>query len=423
MKETFTLLKLNEDLSISFGFDEFSGIFLTVVAVLFVAAAIYSVGYMKGKKHLVSYSIFLTLAGLSMTFMAFAANLFTFYLNYELMTLCSAPLVMHDSTKEAITAGFKYLIYSFLGAYLVLFGFFVLSGRGADFSFVFGGTGSISPDSGFTTMAVFFMIIGFGVKAGMWPFHSWLTSAHPVAVSPASAILSGAVVNAGAAGIIRLLFYSLGPDFFAVSRFATAWRILTLLTVVMGSLLAFFEPLMKKRLAYSTISQMSYILFGLSLLSPEGYEGALLQLLAHAFAKCALFMIAGVFIKVSGLVRVSDFKGIGKKHPFILACYTVCALSMIGIPPTGGFIAKWHLLTASLENGGFVTVAGPVCLLVSALLTAAYLLPLSMKGYMPGHDFEYRNEDKKIPASCAVPIAVLTVLCVLVGIIPDLFLK
>ena len=423
------MIKFNDSLSLTYGFDGFAAIFLCIVCTLYLCVLIYSIGYMKEKEHKLSYYLSFFVAFFAMVMMALAANLFTFYLNYELMTLSSAPLVMHDRTKEALDAGFKYLIYSFFGAYLVLFGFFVLSAYTTSLAFVPGGNTIETGNIVLLRAAIFSMMLGFSVKAGMWPFHAWLTSAHPVAVSPASALLSGAVVNAGAAGIIRLLRYTVSPVVLDNGRtetlivgtvFQKIWMVLTLLTVVMGSLLAFFEPVLKKRLAYSTISQMSYLLFGLSLMNETAYKGALLQLIGHAFAKCALFLMAGLFIKLTGCIRVEDFRGIGKKHPFILWCFTIATLSMIGIPPTGGFAAKWYLISGALETMGLPAIFGPLALMLSALLTAGYLLPIAMRGFLPGEDFEYTKKDSKVSLLYSVPIAILTVLSLFVGVFSGL---
>lgn len=421
----FTLFTLNESLSIAYRIDRISLVFLTAVIVLWITAGIYSGYYMKGKEHLTRFYSFYGLLFFVLVCMSFAANLFTFYLNYELMTLCSVPLVMHEQTREARDAGFKYLIYSFFGAYFVLFGFYVLNKYCTDLTFTLGGTldpSLVAGHEGIVLLAAFFMIIGFGVKAGMWPLHAWLTTAHPIAPSPASAILSGVIVKAGVVGIIRAIYYLVGVNFVKGTWVQATFTILTLMTVLMGSTLAFFEPVLKKRLAYSTISQVSYILFGLSLFEDVAFEGALLQFTAHAFAKCGLFLAAGILIIVTGSVKVGDMRGVGKKYPVLLWCYTILSLSMIGIPPTGGFLAKWYLIEGSLrsEFAAFAWV-GPVFLLVSALLTAGYLLPLSMNGFMPGKDFEDNFEYVKLPKKAIVPIIVLTVLCVLAGILPNLF--
>lgn len=424
MNELFTLLKINDVLAISYGFDSVSLVYLIAISVLWICAGIYSSFYMKEKKHLKRFYAFYILTFVVMCAMALSSNLFTYYMNYELMTLLSAPLVMHDQTLEARMAGFKYLIYSFVGAYFVLFGFFVLS-RFSNLSFAGGGSldmGAVEGHEGLVLAAVFCMIIGFGVKAGSWPLHAWLPTAHPIAVSPASAVLSGVIVKAGVVGIIRVVFNLAGADFIKGTWVQDAWTILTLVTILLGSTLAYFEPVLKKRLAYSTISQVSYILYGLSMFDDTAYEGAMLQFEAHAFAKCALFLIAGVLIMVTGTKRVDEMKGIGRKYPLLLGAYTVCALSMIGIPPTGGFIGKWYLIEGALNSGrGFYDWFGPVILLVSALLTAGYLLPLSLRGFFPGADYECDEKKEKLPVSCILPIIILSVLCVLVGVVPGLF--
>lgn len=426
MNGSFTLWKINDLLSLSYRVDSVSIIFLTVLMILWLASGIYSIYYMKKKENKGRYYFFYILVFFVLVLMSLSANFFTFYMNYELMTLTSAPLVMHEQTREARMAGIKYLLYSLLGAYCVLFGFYVLSRYAVSYDFVPGGNldmSRVSGHEGYVLAAAFVMIVGFGVKAGTWPLHSWLTTAHPIAVSPASAVLSGAIVKSGVVGTIRVVFYLFGADFIRGTWVQTAWMIITLLTVFLGSTMAYFEPVLKKRLAYSTVSQVSYILFGLSVLEETAYNGAMLQFSAHAFSKCGLFLIAGLLIIVSGSVKVEDLRGVGKKYPVLLWAYTICALSMIGIPPTGGFLAKWYLIEGALKSGlGRFSWFGPLVLMISALLTAGYLLPLAMRGFMPGVDYEDDGKGKeKLPAVCMIPILALSVLCVFVGIIPSIF--
>ena len=427
MDTMFTLYQFNDRLALSYKIDRISIIFLTAAVILFACAGVYSCYYMKGKEHMKRYWTFFVGVLCIISLMACSANFFTFYVNYELMTLLSSPLVMHEQTKEARLAGFKYLIYSFFGAYFVLFGFYVLNKYCVDLTFTEGGRLDmtlVSGHEGIVLLAVFFMVIGFGVKAGMWPLHSWLTTAHPIAVSPASAVLSGVIVKAGVIGVIRAIFYLVGADFVKGTWVQYTWLILILLTILMGSTLAYFEKELKKRLAYSTISQVAYILFGLAMFNTTAYEGALMQFLAHAFAKCALFMIAGVFIILTGSKNVESLRGIGKKYPVLLWMFTICSLSMVGIPPTGGFLAKWYLIMGSLDTGRpNFDWAGPVFLLISALLTAGYLFTIVMRGFFPGEDYVDDGREKvKLPLTVYIPIGVLMLLCVLVGIIPNLFM-
>ncbi len=265
------------------------------------------------------------------------------------------------------------------------------------------------------------MLVGFGVKAGMWPMHAWLPTAHPVAPSPASAVLSGMIVKAGMLGIIRVLFYTVGGGFIKGTWVQYAWLTLILITVFMGSMQAFREPLLKKRLAYSTVSNVSYVLFGIAVLDTMAYDGAMYQFAAHAFAKCALFLIAGILIHLTEKKQVGDFVGIGKKYPVLMWCFLICSFSLTGIPPTGGFTAKWFLCLGALkaEGLGVLSWFGPVILLVSALLTAGYLLPMGMKAFLPGEDYEDNfAECKKVPMVMLIPVIILTVLSVCVGLIP-----
>ena len=269
------------------------------------------------------------------------------------------------------------------------------------------------------------MIIGFGAKAGMFPLHSWLTAAHPAAPAPASAALSAVIVKGGVLALIRTVYYIVGPNFIRGTWVQTAWMTLTLLTIFMGSMLAYREKVLKKRLAYSTISQVSYILFGLSLLTPLGMTGALLHVVFHAGVKCALFLTAGIFIFRTGKTRVEEYTGIGKNMQVTLWCYTFASLALIGIPPFNGFISKWYLAQGALQSDtGIFRMAGPVVLLLSALLTAGYLLPITIKGFLPGENFALMErkeaEDcrrEKLDIMSAALFA-LTVVTILIGLFP-----
>lgn len=320
--------------------------------------------------------------------------------------------------------GLKYLFYSLCGAYMVLLGIYFLNQYSTTLSFTAGGVLDMELVAGnekVLLIVVFFMIIGFGVKAGMFPMHAWLPAAHPVAPAPASAVLSGIIVKMGVLGIIRTVYYLFGESFIRGTWVQTAWISLTLLTIFMGSMLAYREKVMKKRLAYSTVSQASYILFGLALLEPAAVTGAMLHMVFHAFIKSALFLSAGAIIYKTGKTNVEDMTGIGKEMPVTIWCYTFASLALIGIPPASGFISKWYLAQGALDSEiRFFSWFGPVILLVSALLTAGYLLPITIKGFLPGADFDYKNLEKKEPAMIMViPLLILAALSVGLGIMPN----
>lgn len=421
-EKSVTLFYLMEDIPIYFRVDEVGKLFATIVTVVWVAAGFYSFLYMKHEGMEQRYFGFYLLVYGILIALDFSGNMVTLYLFYELMTLCTVPLVLHNGSREAIMAALKYLFYSMCGAYMGLFGIFFLYRYCDTLTFAAGGTLNpelVNGNQGLVLAVVFVMLLGFGVKAGMLPFHAWLPTAHPVAPSPASAVLSGIIVKGGVLALIRTVYYLVGPDFLRGTWVQTAWMTIALMTVFLGSLLAYKEPVFKKRLAYSTVSQISYILFGLAVMSPEGVTGALLHTVFHAFIKSALFLTAGVFLFQCGKTRVEELKGIGKQMPVTLWCYTIVSLGLIGIPPFSGFISKWHLAQGALEaNVGVFRWLGPAVLLISALLTAGYLLPVTMKGFLPGKDSTAAAEKLEPSRMMLIPLIILAALTVLLGLFP-----
>lgn len=419
----YLLFNLTQNLPILFKADEMSIIFAAVTAIIFLCSGIFSLEYMKHGQKKKRFYVFYLLVFLVLMGLCFAGNLITFYLFFEMLTLTSTPLVLHNGSREANMAGLKYLFYSLCGAYMALFGLYFVSKYGNTLTFSEGGVINQELAAGHTGLLLavsFVMILGFSVKAGMFPMHAWLSAAHPVAPAPASAVLSAVIVKAGVLGIIRVVYYIFGAAFLKGTWVQTAFMVLTLITVFMGSMLAYREPVLKKRLAYSTVSQVSYILFGLSAMDMNSVTGGVLHVIAHGFIKATLFLCAGAIIYMTGKTRVEELRGIGKEMPLLLWCYTIVSLGLIGIPPTGGFISKWYLAIGSLQTGipGFSWI-GPVVLLVSALLTAGYLLPLTIQGFFPGEDYNYKALRKKEPSALmTVPVLILTVLTVLMGLFP-----
>lgn len=426
--EMLLLFNLTATLPIIFKIDNMGMVFAGMTMIVFVCAGFFSFEYMKHEqKEKRYYGYYLIVFGILMA-LCFAGNIITFYLFFEILTLSSMPLVLHNGSREAVMAGLKYLFYSLCGAYMALFGLYFLNKYGNTLSFSEGGVINAELAAGNMQLLLataFVMILGFSVKAGMFPMHAWLPAAHPVAPAPASAVLSAVIVKAGVLGIVRVVYYLFGASFLRGTWVQTAWMILTLITVFMGSMLAYREPVLKKRLAYSTVSQVSYILFGLSVMDAGSVTGGVLHVICHAFIKAALFLCAGAIIYKTGKTRVDELRGIGKEMPLMLWCYTIVSLGLIGIPPTGGFVSKWYLAVGALESGmpGFSWV-GPVVLLISALLTAGYLLPVTIHGFFPGADYDYQKLQKKEPNSfMTVPVLILTVLSVLVGLFPNVLIN
>ena len=417
------LFSFGKNLDLYFHVDTMGKLFAVVVNAVWVLAGIYAFEYMKHEQEETRFFGFYLVVHGTLNGLVFAGGMVTYYLFYELMSLLSVPLILHNRSKEAIKGGLKYLFYSLFGAYLVLFGIFFLNRFADSLSFLPGGTLNLSAVAGnekLMLVVAFSMILGFSVKAGMFPLHAWLPTAHPVAPAPASAVRSGIIVKMGVLGMIRSVYYLVGPDFIRGTWVQTVWMSLALLTVFMGSMLAYREKVMKKRLAYSTVSQASYILFGLSLLQSNAMTGALLHVVFHAVIKACLFLSAGAIIYKTHKTRVEDLRGIGKEMPVAIWCYTFASAALIGIPPASGFISKWYLATGALASGIEVfSWLGPVVLLTSALLTAGYLLPITVNGFLPGADYDYSALEKKEPnLTMLIPLLILAALAVLLGLLP-----
>lgn len=418
------LFHLGDKLELYLCLDDLGRLFTLIATIVWILAGFYSFEYMRHEKEEKRYFGFYLMVFGVLSALGFAGNIVTFYLFYELLTLLSMPLVLHTKTKEAVMGGLKYLFYSLCGAYMVLMGLFFLNRYAATFQFTAGGALHEELAAGHEKtllVIVFFMILGFGVKAGMFPLHAWLPTAHPVAPAPASAALSGVIVKAGVLGVIRTVYFLFGASFIRGTWVQTAWISLTLITILMGSMLAYREKVLKKRLAYSTVSQVSYILFGLALLEPTAMTGALLHTVFHALIKAALFLSAGAVIYKTGKTGTDDLTGIGKEMPITIWCYTFASLALIGIPPASGFISKWYLALGALSSDtGLFTWLGPAVLLLSALLTAGYLLPVTLKGFLPGADFDYTGLQKREPNLwMLIPIVILAAFSLFSGMFPN----
>ena len=420
---TLTLWKITESASITLKCDGLTKFFAVLMCLMWNIVGFYAFDYMKHEENEKRFFAFYLIVMGVLSGIYMSANLITLYLFYELMTLTSLPLVLHSLTPEAISAGKKYLFYSVGGAFLSLISIFYIYTKCSVSDFVAGGFLGEVPagDKNMLLVFIFLAIVGFGCKAGLFPLQDWLPTAHPVAPSPASAVLSGVITKSGVFVIIRLIFFSIGADFIRGTWVQYAWMGLALLTVFLGSMMAYNEKVMKKRFAYSTVSQVSYVLFGLSLLSATGMKGALLHVIFHSVIKDGLFLVAGAIIVYTGIKNVDALKGIAKRMPTVIWCFTFFALALVGIPPASGFVSKWFLCLGALEGEiGVFRFLGPAVLLISALLTAGYLLPITIGGFFPGNDFDYGKCEKcKVSPLMTVPLIILAVAAVGFGLFPD----
>ncbi|MFO7578856.1 MAG: proton-conducting transporter membrane subunit [Nitrosomonas halophila] len=373
--ESRIVLMPDFDLAMQIG--PLSVLFLGLSSVLWLATTIYAIGYLEGSPHRSRFFGFFSLCVAATAGVAMASNLFTFLLFYELLTLATYPLIVHRGTDIARRAGQTYLVYTIGGGTLLLVGTVWL--------YTLTGTLEFVPQGGFvrtlgqahhTDLTAIFMLLiaGLGVKAALVPLHSWLPQAM-VAPAPVSALLHAvAVVKAGVFGIVRVLYDVFGIEFAAQElEVTTPLAIIAAVTILYGSLRALFQDDLKRRLAFSTVSQVSYITLGIALAGPLAAIGGLVHLVHQGLMKITLFFCAGNLAETLGIHKISEMKGVGQRMPFTMAAFTLAALGMIGMPPIAGFISKWYLGLGALqmEQNWVIWI-----LIASTLLNAAYFLPI-----------------------------------------------
>jgi len=385
----FTLVQFTGDITLSLSIDGMSTVFGGLVAFLWPLATLYSFEYMKHEENERIFFMFYTMTYGVTLGIAMAQDLVTMYFFYELLTLVTVPLVMHTLTREAILASRKYLYYSLGGAAFAFIGMVFMIVYETNVNFVYGGALDLAKIGDRTNMLLLVYVLsffGFGVKAAVCPFNSWLPQAG-VAPTPVTALLHAvAVVKAGAFAIIRLTYYCYGPDFLRGTWAQDVVQIAVIFTIVYGCSRAIKETHLKRRLAYSTISNLSYVLFGAAMMTPLGLVGALSHLMFHAFMKICSFFCAGAIIYKTGRTYVHQLDGFGRKMPWVFGIFTISAFALMGVPGLAGFISKWNLASAAVDSRDPLAYVGVAALLISALLTAIYMLTIVVRAFFPGKE-------------------------------------
>ena len=384
--ETFHVVHFINDLSISFKVDGLSMVFAGLIALLWPLATLYAFEYMAHEAREKAFFLFYTMTYGVTLGIAFASDMMTMYFFYELLTLVTVPLVMHTMAREAILAVRKYLYFSIGGAAFAMMGMIFLIVYGDTCEFTLGGVffpESLGLHGDVLLWIYFFSFMGFGVKAAVFPLSSWLPQAG-VAPTPVTALLHAvAVVNAGAFAILRLTYYSFGTEFLRGSWVQDVCMGITMFTIVYGCSRAVKEPHIKRRLAWSTVSNLSYILFGAVIMTPQGMVGALAHFVFHGFMKITSFLCAGAFMHQTGKAYLYEMDGIGRSMKRTFGCFTVSALGLMGVPGLAGFISKWNLTEAAVLSGNPLAYGGMACLMLSALLTAIYMLSIVRRAFFP----------------------------------------
>lgn len=415
-----TLVQILPGVSIAFRVDGLGMLFALVASFLWIFTSMYSIGYMRGLKEHSQTRFFTFFAvALSATIgVAFSANLLTLYLFYEILSLATYPLVTHHQDHEARISGRKYLAY-ILGTSigLVLPAMILCYHLAGTLEFSQQGflVGSASKST--LTVLLFLFVFGFA-KAAIMPLHSWLPAAM-VAPTPVSALLHAvAVVKVGVFSIVRILTGVFGIDLLAQLDLAPFVAYLAAITIVVGSLIAMSQDELKRRLAFSTISQLSYIVLGVALLSEKAILGGIIHIVMHAFGKITLFFCAGAIMVATGKKYISQLDGLGKRMPYTFGAFFVGALGVIGLPPAGGFCSKWFLVLGAFDSGQLIFL---FVLLLSSFLNAFYFLPIVYRGFFVSSN-ESGGGVREAPMCCLIPLLITALIFVALFFYPYLFM-
>ena len=419
----FTISEVAPGVAIGFRVDSLGMLFALVASSLWIITSAYSIGYMRGlnEHSQTRYFCFFALALSATIGVAFSANLLTLYLFYEILSLATYPLVTHHQDEEARASGRRYLTY-ILGASigLALPAMLICYTQAGTLEFTSQGFLSETSSKGLVSLLLLMFLFGFA-KAAIMPFHAWLPAAM-VAPTPVSALLHAvAVVKVGVFSIVRVLTGVIGIDLLSAFHLDVLISIIASFTIIVGSLIALSQDNLKRLLAFSTIAQLSYIVLGVGLLSPKGMTGGMLHIAMHAFGKITLFFCAGAIFVATGKRNISEMKGLGRRMPLTMAAFFFGALSIIGLPPTGGFLSKWYLVLGSLQAGQTAVL---VVLLSSSLLNAAYFMPIVYRAFFSQPEGEEeKTRIHEAPLFCIAPLTVTALISIILFFYPQPFFR
>jgi multicomponent Na+:H+ antiporter subunit D len=420
------LTPTSSGLSISLRADALSMIFALVASSLWIAAVFYSAGYMRGlNEHAQTrFNTCFALALFGAIGCAFSDNLLTLYLFYEIVSVTTYPLVAHHQDEEGYEGGKKYLVYLTTTAKALILPamvlIYVLSGT-LDFANNIH-TGILPPTvhRGVVTALYICCILGFA-KNGIMPLHHWLPGAM-VAPTPVSALLHAvAVVKVGVFSTVRVMLYVFGVDKMNAFNLGLPTAYFVSFTIIAASVIALSKDNLKLRLAYSTVSQLSYIILGVALMTDNGIEGGVVHIANHAFSKITLFFCAGAIYVAAHKKNISEMSGLGRAMPFTFGAFAIASLSMIGAPPVGGFISKWYLLLGALDARSMLIIG---VLISSTLLNAAYFAPVVYQAFFgkPSAEDAHHHQSEAHPAM-VVPLCVTAAISLVIGLYPNFFMN
>jgi multicomponent Na+:H+ antiporter subunit D len=419
-----TLITMFPGLSLSFKVEPLGATFALIASSLWILTSLYAIGYMRGhhEKNQTRFFAFFALALASTMGVALAGNMLTLFTFYEVLSVCTYPLVTHSGTAEAKRAGRVYLgilLGTSIGFQLFAIGYtWVVAGT---LDFTDGGILEGKLSSGMIAVLLALYVFGIG-KAAVMPFHRWLPAAM-VAPTPVSALLHAvAVVKAGVFSVLKVAIYIFGLDLLSASGAGYWISYAAGATIIIASIVAMKKDNLKLRLAYSTVSQLSYVVLGAMLATSSGALGSAMHIAMHAFGKITLFFCAGAIMVATHKTEVSQMHGLGRRMPFTFIAFGIAALSIIGLPPLGGAWSKWQLALGAAETGHALLVA---VLMVSSLLNVAYLVPVAVRAFMPapgqssGSDGDGAWRIQEAPMLCVVPLCITSFGCLLLFLYAD----
>ena len=403
-----TLFTIAPGLSLAFHIEPLGLMFALLASSLWIITTVYSIGYMRGnkEKNQTRFYLFFAFSIAAVMGIAFAANLATLFIFYEALTLFTFPLVTHKQNADAQSGGRIYLGI-LLGTSIVFFlsAMVITWLQAGSLDFVPGGIlqGNIEKNGAIMLFTLFMFGIG---KAALMPFHRWLPAAM-VAPTPVSALLHAvAVVKAGVFSVLKVTIYIFGIDFVSTQN-ASDWVLwIAVATMLISSVIALSKDNFKARLAYSTISQLSYIVIGAALASPIAALGGAMHILTHAFGKITLFFCAGAVYTATKFTRVSQFNGLGRHMPYTFSAYLIATISIIGLPPLVGSWSKWFLIEGSIKTENFIVL---IAFALSTLLNCAYLLPIALRAFFkpPSNEIiDWTPGIKEAPIACVMPLCI-----------------
>lgn len=410
---------LAPDLTFALSLDALGLFFAALSSMLWLITTLYAIGYLDKGPHQNRFFAFFSLCVTASTGIALSGNIITFFIFYEFLTLSTYPLVVHKGTDEAVAAGRTYLWYTIGGGTILFLGVAGLYAIAGPIYFgqteIIGGLIGEFPTQ--LTILFFLILAGLGVKAALFPLHGWLPTSM-VAPAPVSALLHAvAVVKAGAFGIVRLVYDVFGVGLAEEMNYLAVLSVLAAFTIIYGSVRALYQDDFKKRLAFSTVSQVSYIALGVAIPGALSSTGAIVHLVHQGIMKITMFFAAGNVAETYGYKKISQLNGMGRRMPLTMGAFTIAVFGMIGLPPVAGFISKWYLGLGAVEAGSYWVV---LVLLTSSALNAAYFLPILYRAWFCEPDQEVverlRSSRLETQALMLIPVVITSLLSLAAGV-------